>query len=219
MPITIGLIASSEIVRRGLSEILSTRDFTVVWSGISAAEFYDKSASEAAVVVMAVEPEADISEASAQLADACPEARHVLVADDFDLESVVFACEHAIDGLLLKGAPAEQLACSLRLVALGERVLPGLVADYLVRNRSTVPHAAIKDNGLCFDLSGREVEILRQVAEGNANKVIARQLGITESTVKVHVKAILRKLRLANRTQAALWATQNIFSGTSQWAA
>jgi two-component system nitrate/nitrite response regulator NarL len=59
-------------------------------------------------------------------------------------------------------------------------------------------------------LSRREVSILRSLTAGASNKVIARKLVITESTVKVHMKAILRKLRLQNRTQAALWARSHL---------
>ena len=59
-------------------------------------------------------------------------------------------------------------------------------------------------------LSRREMLILRMLMEGASNKNIARNLVITESTVKVHMKAILRKLRLQNRTQAAIWARNNV---------
>jgi DNA-binding NarL/FixJ family response regulator len=60
------------------------------------------------------------------------------------------------------------------------------------------------------DLSRRELVILRTLTEGASNKVIALKLVITESTVKVHMKAILRKLRLQNRTQAAIWARTHL---------
>ncbi|MGZ5917046.1 MAG: response regulator transcription factor [Methyloceanibacter sp.] len=59
-------------------------------------------------------------------------------------------------------------------------------------------------------MSRREMLILRMLMQGASNKTIARNLVITESTVKVHMKAILRKLRLQNRTQAAIWARNNV---------
>jgi two-component system nitrate/nitrite response regulator NarL len=59
------------------------------------------------------------------------------------------------------------------------------------------------------NLSAREEEILRYIGEGYPNKIIARKLGIMEGTVKVHVKAILRKARVGNRTQAAIWFMNN----------
>ena len=62
-------------------------------------------------------------------------------------------------------------------------------------------------------LSRRETLILRMLMQGASNKVIARNMVITELTVKVHMKAILRKLRLQNRTQAAIWARNNVNEG------
>jgi two-component system nitrate/nitrite response regulator NarL len=64
-------------------------------------------------------------------------------------------------------------------------------------------------------MSRREMLILRTLMEGASNKAIARKLVITESTVKVHMKAILRKLRLQNRTQAAIWARNHV--GEEEW--
>jgi DNA-binding CsgD family transcriptional regulator len=65
-------------------------------------------------------------------------------------------------------------------------------------------------------LSRRETSILRLLMQGTSNKVIARQLTITEATVKVHIKAILRKLRLHNRTQAAMWASNHLDVGVAR---
>jgi len=65
-------------------------------------------------------------------------------------------------------------------------------------------------------LSGRETSVLRLLMQGTSNKLIARQLVITEATVKVHIKAILRKLRLRNRTQAAMWAFNHLGNGSEQ---
>ena len=70
--------------------------------------------------------------------------------------------------------------------------------------------AANEDQSGVPSLSRREMLILRMLMQGSSNKVIARNLVITESTVKVHMKAILRKLRLQNRTQAAIWARNNV---------
>jgi two-component system nitrate/nitrite response regulator NarL len=77
------------------------------------------------------------------------------------------------------------------------------------------------DNGFAFapandpamllnKLSDREAQILRCLTQGASNKVIARELGVAEATVKVHIKAILRKVKASNRTQAAMWATGHL---------
>jgi two-component system nitrate/nitrite response regulator NarL len=65
-------------------------------------------------------------------------------------------------------------------------------------------------------LSQREQEILRWLMEGAPNKVIARKLNVAEATVKVHIKAILRKIGAHNRTQAAMWATQQLGSASDE---
>ena len=62
-------------------------------------------------------------------------------------------------------------------------------------------------------LSSREAEILQCLMQGAPNKVIARKLDVAEATVKVHIKAILRKIRVANRTQAAMWAVNHLSGG------
>jgi two-component system nitrate/nitrite response regulator NarL len=83
-------------------------------------------------------------------------------------------------------------------------------------SRSPLSHVAVeaaRENPNCDvvpSLSRREMLILRMLMQGSSNKVIARNLVITESTVKVHMKAILRKLRLQNRTQAAIWARNHV---------
>jgi DNA-binding NarL/FixJ family response regulator len=74
-------------------------------------------------------------------------------------------------------------------------------------------------NDVVRNLSRRELAILRNVTEGASNKTIALKLVITESTVKVHMKSILRKLRLQNRTQAAMWARTNLGELTSPYVA
>lgn len=84
-------------------------------------------------------------------------------------------------------------------------VAPGSVGSVAV--------ASVIDNGhdLERELSKRERLIMQRLISGNSNKAIARDLVITEATVKVHIKAILRKLRLRNRTQAAIWAREHLF--------
>jgi DNA-binding CsgD family transcriptional regulator len=85
-----------------------------------------------------------------------------------------------------------------------------------------MPHDAIEDawrsNGRdeLRRLTDRERSILRYLVEGDSNKIIGRKIGISEATVKVHVKAILRKIRVRNRTQAAIWATnKSLYIGTN----
>src|SRR3546814_4784227 len=100
----------------------------------------------------------------------------------------------------------EPLGSALRLVAHGEKVIPSQIdealADPVWRNGAR----ALDTRKLDLNLSDREVEILRCLVTGDANKIIARSLDITEATIKVHIMAILSNLRVMNRPQPAIWA-------------
>ena len=140
-------------------------------------------------------------------------------------------------GFLCQDISAEQLLQSLELIACGQAVVHrdchwGEMASGPIRSTDeTKEHGVFQTKGiesyrdpfiaadtsvetsesdLSQSLSRRELLILRMLTEGASNKVIALRLVITESTVKVHMKAILRKLRLQNRTQAAMWARNYI---------
>lgn len=211
----IGLIVENEIIREGISRILIDRNFEIVVSVSSIAELRAHSQPGLEIVVMALGSADLVADAAAELAAACPEARRVLTATDFQFDDMIQAYGHGIDGLILSGASSDQFAGALRLVALGERVLPGKVADYLSgRTIAERPLAGSRVQA-SSGLSHREIDILSHLVDGDANKVIARRLNITEATVKVHVKTILRKLQLANRTQAAIWAARNQVGGAT----
>jgi len=105
---------------------------------------------------------------------------------------------------------------SLDLVMLGEVIFPGAILD-LLRQQEARPEPGQETSfseepqEACppaKGLSVRETVILRCLMDGDSNKIIARKFDITEATVKVHVKAILRKIQAKNRTQAAIWAGQ-----------
>ncbi|RYE33066.1 MAG: response regulator transcription factor [Hyphomicrobiales bacterium] len=120
-------------------------------------------------------------------------------------------------GYLVESISATDLIMSLEVVIANGAVFPpelllqlSEVAVEPQRLLQGVQHRA--DGSRFSGLSGREVNILEGLMLGESNKVIARKLQIAEATVKVHVKAILRKVRVKNRTQAAMWAMQNVAS-------
>jgi two-component system nitrate/nitrite response regulator NarL len=100
---------------------------------------------------------------------------------------------------------AARLVESLEIVAAGEKVLPPQLLDVLGENipRQDAETSSISLKGA--NLTDREMQLLACLVSGMPNKLIARRLNISEATVKVHVKAVLRKLELQNRTQAAMW--------------
>lgn len=129
-----------------------------------------------------------------------PEAKIVLLADQFDPAIVSAAWRAGADGFCLSTYPHDILVASLELVMLGESILPSKIALAIASEHEEDLHL---ERG---KLSNREVEILALLKEGAPNKIIARTLNLSEATVKVHIKAILRKVGVCNRTQAALWA-------------
>lgn len=147
-----------------------------------------------------------------------PNSFIVLLADTVDHGEVTRALEANVNGFIPKTTRPEALIKSLELVVLGEGAFPARV----LLNGSGSPLEApvpTHDNGHNNDMQGkscglstREIEVLRSLGEGKSNKEIARQLDISDETVKVHVKAILRKLRVENRTKAALWVTGASFA-------
>ncbi len=131
----------------------------------------------------------------------------ILTVSDSE-DDVVAALRFGADGYLLKDMEPEEVLHSLKTaaqgrIALGERVA-AILADTLRHETQPRPIDSIK-------LTEREREILSLIAAGCSNKLIARKLNITEGTVKVHVKHLLRKLDLASRVEAAVWAVKQGF--------
>jgi two-component system nitrate/nitrite response regulator NarL len=126
----------------------------------------------------------------------------VLTVSDTEQE-VVEALRSGADGYFLKDMDPEVMLTSLREVATGKLVLSPGVAELLARALRSGAHPRDADEA---ELTQREREILSLLTEGGSNKAIARRLDITEGTVKVHMKGILKKLRLRSRTEAAVWA-------------
>jgi two-component system nitrate/nitrite response regulator NarL len=108
-------------------------------------------------------------------------------------------------GYLLKNIDSEFLVASLRRAAEGESVISPEMTGKLMREVRAGSSPAPANNAL----SPREREILRHLAKGASNKEIARALDVAESTVKIHVQHILRKLNLSSRVQAAVWAIEH----------
>jgi two-component system, NarL family, nitrate/nitrite response regulator NarL len=203
------VVGRNSLAREGLRRILNDENFSVsasVESGTSLPNgcespnlfILDNSDSEH------LESELEILNSS------FPTSRTVVLSDQFNLEHVVDAFKFGADGYIVKEISCEALMESLRLVAMGEKVMPSQLAAHLCGAVDQVQAPQLARNpDVTRILSDREITTLRYLLVGHANKVIARRLEISEATVKVYVKAILRKLRVSNRTQAAIWAFNN----------
>jgi two-component system, NarL family, nitrate/nitrite response regulator NarL len=133
----------------------------------------------------------------------------VVLTSDRSRGTIGKAIGWSVDAYLLKDMSPEALTRSLQLVLLGQQIFPTRLMASLLQAEAAEPAAGESFGGAGKGLSPREVQILRHLMNGYSNKAIARALEISEATVKVHLKALLRKVRVSNRTQAAVWAMNN----------
>lgn len=205
----IALLGCNSLFREGLRHILEDKKFEVVLSS-ETSEFSSDIGQEndphnLIVLVDQSSPEFDPDE-MCSIMDRFPGAKLVYLAKKFDLDDMVLAFKSGAQGYIVKDIPCESLIGSLQLIALGEKILPGELIDQLPDGPNANGAAAPAVPNLHEILSAREIKILRHLAAGFPNKTIANRLDLSEGAVKVHVKGVLRKLNVNNRTQAALLA-------------
>jgi DNA-binding NarL/FixJ family response regulator len=215
------LVGPSGLLREGLIRILVAAKFRVVYSEACVQDLLQKQLPQQQSILLIIDIDATNAEAGfAQIAEfkaIYPDSHVVALADHDRSNDVVSAFRAGADAYLTKVAPCDTFTKALELVMLGQTVLPAetlaFIQDiddgikYDVRQELADVTVKIKnDECELSTLSSREKGILRFLVEGDSNKTIARRVNIAEATVKVHVKTILRKIRVRNRTQAAVWA-------------
>ena len=132
----------------------------------------------------------------------------VLVLTTFDLDEYVYdALSAGASGFLLKDVPAERLFEAVRVIAAGEALLAPAITKRLIGEFARQRPRAARPRS--HDLTPRETEVLRLLAEGLSNAEIATRLVVAEETVKTHVSRILMKLDLRDRTQAVVAAYES----------
>lgn len=141
-----------------------------------------------------------------QLREMALSGRVVVFSVSDNEEDVVSALKRGTDGYLLKDMEPEALLKALYQAAAGQIVLSEALTPILVARLREAQPARPRD---ISQLTRRERDILQLISDGMTNKAIARKLAISESTVKVHVKYLLKKMNLKSRLEAAVWALQN----------
>lgn len=141
----------------------------------------------------------------AQLRRDCPRSAVLMLTSSDDASDLADALRGGACGYLLKSADADFLVRAVGRAAAGEVIVAEAMTSKLVQ-QLRVPNAAASD---LASLTPREKQILRRLAHGESNKVIARTLELAENTVKIHVQHVLRKLSLSSRVQAAVFAVEN----------
>jgi NarL family two-component system response regulator LiaR len=209
--ITVLLVDDHALVRGGVRAFLSTQvDLEVVGEAASGREAVQKARTLVPDVVLMdlVMPGMDGVEATQQVRQASPRSQ-VVVLTSFHEDSYIFpAIRAGALSYLLKDAGPEEVAAAVRSAAHGEAVIHPRVATRLIREFRGEGEPAVNPY---TDLTEREQEVLRLIAQGLTNGEIARRLVISEKTVKGHVSNVLSKLYLQDRTQAAIYAWREGF--------
>ena len=204
------LIADDQaLARTGLRMVLEVEpDLVVVGEATDGEEAVAMAASTTPdVILMDVRmPNVDGLEATRRLLTGREDGPRVLILTTFDLDEYVYeALRAGASGFLLKDAPPAQLVDAIRVVAAGDALLAPAVTRRLLERFAR----GVEDDRpppSLGELTERELQILRLLAQGLSNAEIAERLVVGETTVKSHVSSILRKLRLRDRVQAVIAA-------------
>lgn len=207
MTIKVLVVDDHAVVRTGLGQLLATApDLELVGEakdGQEAVEAAETAAPD--VILMDISmPVLDGVEATRRIVARDPGVRIVMLTSLADNRQILDALEAGASGYMLKHAAPDELLGAIRSAAAGDAPLDPKAARALLDSRRVAP--ADKDK----TLSAREQEVLRLVAQGLANKQIARRLGISERTVKAHLTNVFSALGVSDRTQAALWAREHL---------
>lgn len=187
------------LIREGICSLLDKEQFNVIGEaadGREAVRKYEELSPSVVLMDMQM-PIMSGLDASKEILNKHPEAKIVILSVDLTEADLMRAVDLTLKGYLLKTSNSESLNHALSLIMSGESVFPSESLIKGMNNRFKTQE---------IGLTPREEEILRHIARGESNKGIARNLKVTEGTVKVHIKAILKKLDMNNRTQAAIYA-------------
>jgi DNA-binding NarL/FixJ family response regulator len=204
--ITVLIVDDHQLVREGVRTFLQKqRDINVVGEAASGPEGLRLAAELVPDVVLMdlVMPEMDGVETTRRLKQISPESQVIVLTSFDDDQHILPAIRAGALSYILKDVGTAALVDAVRKAARGEVVMTPQVAARVMRElRQGARPSAQPDS----ELSERETEVLRLIADGANNTEIAERLVISEHTVKRHVSNILSKLHLADRTQAAVYA-------------
>ena len=218
------LVGKSILLREGLARILRSANFRILASVSCADDLLPRKLQLHQPLLLVVHTGDDFDVAVEQIElfrNQHPGGRIAIVADHYQLYELVSAFRAGANGYFVDVMACDVFIKSIELVMMGETILPTAFLSFILDPDGNAPGETVPrdanhqgilirpENTLVPQLSTREKTILRFLIEGDSNKGIARKMDIAEATVKVHVKAILRKIRVQNRTQAAIWGMSN----------
>lgn len=207
-PARLLLVDDHPMLRRGISELLSLEDDVKIVgeasNGQEALDFLEKNTVDLVIldhkmpILTGIETLREIKARNIQ-------TKIVLFTVSDSGEDVQEALKLGVDGYLLKDMEPELIIIDIRKILRGELVISPNLASILAQTLRT---PSIQD--IASNLTSRELQVIQMIAEGLSNKMIANNLDIAESTVKVHVKHILSKTGLRTRVEAAVWTVNHL---------
>ena|SRR5690606_10504826 len=203
-PTTVLLVDDHPLLRKGLMQLIELEDDLVVIGEASNGE-------DALAIAKAQDPDLIVLDLNMQGMDGLETLKKlrdeeiaariiILTVSDSD-EDLIAAITYGADGYLLKDMDPEGILEKIKEAALGKMV----ISDRLTHILAGAIRKGESKTNLLAKLTSREHEILKAIARGLSNKLIARELDIADGTVKIHVKHILKKLGLRSRVEAAVW--------------
>jgi DNA-binding NarL/FixJ family response regulator len=209
MSIRVLVADDQSMVRAGFRMLLSEEeDIEVVAEASNGLEAVDKAGRfDPTVVLMDIRmPELDGLKATRRILEENADAR-ILILTTFDLDEYVYeALKAGASGFVLKDDPPEQLLAAIRTVAAGDALLSPTITKRVIAQFTRIPRPEPPKE--LDELTDREREILRLIANGLSNAEIGQELHISETTVKTHVTHVLQKLDLRDRVQAVVLVHQ-----------
>jgi two-component system nitrate/nitrite response regulator NarL len=220
------LVVPDVLLREGLARILSERPFQMLYSAASIEDSILSKLSQHQSVLLVIGAGDDSDALARQIAlfkEKQESGRVAVLAERYQLSDVLSAFRAGANAYFVKVATCAAFTKSLELVMLGETIVPREIMPFILRDEEidleevgAQALTIVQSNDArpfqssdARPFSTQEKRILCYLVDGFSNKAIARKIEIAEATVKVHVKAILRKIRVHNRTQAAVWAVNN----------
>ena len=207
MTIRVLVADDQSMVRAGFRMLLSgEHDIEVVAEASNGLEAVAQATRfHPTVILMDIRmPQLDGLEATRRILAASDDAR-ILILTTFDLDEYVYeALRSGASGFVLKDDPPEQLLAAIRVVADGEALLSPAITKRVIKQFARIPRSEVPRQ--LDELTERELEVFRLIARGLSNAEIARELYISDTTVKTHITHILMKLNLRDRVQAVVLA-------------